>query len=154
MSSVVAELKEENVYRPKVPKDSFQSVKKKKCFVRIMTEGTSAYSDNFKIFSVIHQLDTSVRLDSDQSVEHFLHYGLTVSRKVGNAVKRNRVKRVLREILRGLFKENYWSYSCELVILTRPTIVALTYHELRAQLIDALRRVEKKHFKRLQLHVV
>jgi len=61
--------------------------------------------------------------------------GLTVSAKVGNAVKRNLVKRRLREILR--VRPDMWS-DIDLVVIARPGAAELSFVELTAQ-------VEKAH---------
>ncbi|MEK7703869.1 MAG: ribonuclease P protein component [Myxococcota bacterium] len=66
--------------------------------------------------------------------------GLTVSRRVGNAVVRNRVRRRLREILRGS--------SCELrpgddyVVVAFPGAAIASFRELREELIWLLRKAK------------
>ena len=53
------------------------------------------------------------------SSEQVARYGITVSRRVGNAVTRNRVKRWLREVIRHQWQslEGAW----EIVIIARPS---------------------------------
>lgn len=54
--------------------------------------------------------------------------GLIVSRSVGNAVKRNRIKRLLREVFRRI--KNHFAFPTDLVIRANPAILTLSYHQL------------------------
>jgi ribonuclease P protein component len=68
-------------------------------------------------------------------------FGLTVSRKVGNAVKRNQVKRWLREIVREIPppQQGIW----DLVLIPHPTAVQAGFHVLRDEVTDLFRRMAK-----------
>jgi ribonuclease P protein component len=67
-------------------------------------------------------------------------FGLTVSRKVGNAVVRNRVKRRLREILRR-HRDLWPSPATEVVLIAYPTSADTTFEQLDAEVARALRFV-------------
>lgn len=74
--------------------------------------------------------------------------GITVSRRVGNAVVRNRAKRVFREAFRAT--SSLWPKGCELLLIARswPTGTGLTeiadqLHALAPALRRALERVRK-----------
>ena len=65
--------------------------------------------------------------------------GYTVSRKVGNAVVRNRVRRRLREIVRLHARELV--PSRDYVIIAAPGAALRGYHELADDLVPLLTRV-------------
>ncbi|MGY6410562.1 MAG: ribonuclease P protein component [Alkalilacustris sp.] len=72
-----------------------------------------------------------------------IRFGLTASKKVGNAVVRNRARRRLRALAREVLTAHGrpgWDY----VLVGRPeATVSRSYAEMRADLIRALRRVHQ-----------
>ncbi|MFC1744509.1 ribonuclease P protein component [Candidatus Riflebacteria bacterium] len=76
------------------------------------------------------------------------HYAISVRRKNGNAVKRNKFKRRLRHILFSFWKSNLeWQHSGELFIflsLKRKVVIPLIFNELMDDLFGILRRLMKK----------
>jgi ribonuclease P protein component len=65
--------------------------------------------------------------------------GVTVSRRVGNAVVRNRIKRRLREWFRR--ERLHLTPGLDVVVIARSSCAGLSSAELRAQLEGALRRL-------------
>jgi len=61
-------------------------------------------------------------------------YGFVVSKRLGKAVARNRLKRRLREGLRLVAVKPGW----DVVLLARPPAAAATYQQLREALVDLL----------------
>ena len=67
--------------------------------------------------------------------------GFTVSRKVGNAVVRNRVRRRLREIARMIIPEQARADQ-DYVLVGRQGAITREFAVLRQELIEALKRLK------------
>ena len=63
-------------------------------------------------------------------------YGFSVSRRVGGAVTRNKVKRLLREILRLTPVELGW----DIVFIARPMVATANYDRLKQEIRGLLSR--------------
>lgn len=81
------------------------------------------------------------RRDPGEAVQDILRLGITCSKKIGNAVVRNRAKRRLRAVARDVLPEHGhpgWDY----VLIGRPGVtVALPFAALRDDLARALERI-------------
>lgn len=67
--------------------------------------------------------------------------GLSVSRKVGNAVTRNAVRRRLREVFHSCISEI--AGSLDLVVSARPAAADATFEELREEFTKSLGKVDR-----------
>ncbi len=72
-----------------------------------------------------------------------LRLGLTVSRKVGNAVVRNRMKRRLRELARAILPEGGVA-GADHVLIGRASGIERPFEQLRAEFVSALRKLKNK----------
>lgn len=69
--------------------------------------------------------------------EYIPRFGLAISKKVGNAVERNHLKRQVRAIIdqqRGIF-----SNSCDYIIMIKKECVSLSFQNLEEALIHVIK---------------
>jgi ribonuclease P protein component len=89
-------------------------------FLRIQKRGRKNHSANFVVSSLV------------QSPARESRFGFSVSRRVGNSVVRNRVKRRLREFVRLNRRELV--AARDFVVIAKPGAAKLSYAELVAEL--------------------
>lgn len=77
----------------------------------------------------------------DANAEHPMRVGYTASRKVGNAVKRNRAKRRLRAAVREVLGPHA-TLNHDYVLVARSATVDRRWNDLRADLRGALKRLK------------
>lgn len=73
---------------------TYESLKKPSEFSKVYKRGKSFADKNLVIYILPNKLD-------------YTRVGLSVSKKVGNSVRRNRVKRLIRETFRLNYHENF-----------------------------------------------
>ncbi len=98
-------------------------IRKRQDYLRIYAQGKRAYSKSFTIITCPNQTDIR-------------RLGITVGKKVGNAVQRNRIKRLLREFFR--LNKTRLSPSLDIVIIAKKGILPLTYKNVYAELESSL----------------
>ena len=99
-------------------------VKKEKDFNAIFKEGKSFANRKFVIY----------RLENDE--QHF-RVGLSVSKKLGNAVTRNQIKRRIRHIL--IEYKNQLVENVDFVVIARKGVEILEYAEMEKNLLHVLK---------------
>ena len=104
-------------------KKSFR-VKREKDFKAIFTDGTSFANRKF----VVYQLENQK--------SHF-RVGLSVSKKLGNAVTRNQIKRRIRHIL--LSVRECLADNVDFVVIARKGVEGLDYAEMEKNLLHVLK---------------
>ncbi len=67
--------------------------------------------------------------------------GITVTKRVGVAVVRNRVKRLVREVFR--LERHIFPEACQVVVVARPSAANLDFAAVRAELFGAERSLHK-----------
>lgn len=98
-------------------------VKREKDFSAIFTQGQSVANKKFVLY----------KLEKNQ--EHF-RVGLSVSKRLGNAVVRNRIKRLLRHVLQ---KHQEYLGTEDFVLIARKGTECLDYHQIETNLLHLLK---------------
>ncbi|WP_434329103.1 ribonuclease P protein component [Mycoplasma capricolum] len=73
--------------------------------------------------------------------ESYLKYGISVGKKIGNAVIRNKVKRQIRMILKQNISE-IGTVSKDIIILVRKSVLELKYTTLSKLLIKLIKEIK------------
>jgi ribonuclease P protein component len=76
-----------------------------------------------------------------EPVSEAIRVGFTASRKVGNAVKRNRARRRLKALVREMIASGA-NPGLDLVLIARPATVDRPFDELRRDLQQSLQRTK------------
>jgi ribonuclease P protein component len=88
--------------------------------------------------SYAHPLVVLVVQASEISTD--VHVGIVAGKTVGNAVHRNRAKRLLREALRPYLTS--FSSGWDLILIARPPLVTATLEDIRAALNQLFQRAQ------------
>jgi ribonuclease P protein component len=99
-------------------------------FERVYRQGAAYRGKLLSVHAFPNELDTP-------------RLGLSVSRRVGNAVTRNTVRRRLREIFHSVLPEV--PDDLDLVVSARPAAAEATFRELDEEFASALRKLGESH---------
>ncbi|RXT08897.1 ribonuclease P protein component [Ammoniphilus sp. CFH 90114] len=97
-------------------------------FQKVFQQGKSAANRQFVVYMLPKEGQEQIRI------------GISVSKKIGKAVVRNRVKRLIREASRLVLPEITW--RGDLVIIARTPVAEMEFHELSASLNHCLRKAK------------
>lgn len=99
-------------------------VKESKDFQKIIKNNKSFRTKYFYIYKQNHE-------------ENIYHFGLSVGKKIGNAVRRNKVKRQLREIL----SKNHYQKNFDCIIIVKREINDADFQKIQEDLNFALKKL-------------
>lgn len=100
-------------------------IKKNKEYRRIYSRGKS-YADRYMVIYI---------LENNSDISRF---GFTVSKKIGKAVKRNRIRRILKEVCRLNLKN--FPQGFDYIIIARHDIGSLSFLQIEERLLRLLKK--------------
>lgn len=106
-----------------------ERIRKKKDFLVLYKKGYRYKSKYFNLIGFSNDLTCS-------------RVGVVASKKVGNAVARNKAKRWMRELFRR--NKGLLEYPVDLLIVASPAMPEATWAELEEQYFQAVRKVFEK----------
>lgn len=101
-------------------------LKKNRDFQVVFKQGKSFANRQFVVY-VLKQEDQA-----------YSRLGLSVSKKMGNAVMRNHIKRYIKEMFRGL--ADRLESGTDFIIISRRPVRAMAYQEMEKSLIHVLKK--------------
>ena len=103
------------------------TIKKRSEFVRSNKFSKKIYTSNF----IIQKLQKN-------KIDNIPHLGFTITKKIGSAIVRNKIKRRLKSIIRELLKckDKYFDLSFNYILICKKDIVKVSYNDLEDELMD------------------
>lgn len=105
-------------------------VKKEADFQKVFHQGKSMANRQFVIYALPKEGQTHFRV------------GLSVGKKMGNAVKRNDIKRKIRHVLIELDQEDKVRPDIDFIVIARQPAAQMTFHEIKKSLLHVLNKAE------------
>jgi ribonuclease P protein component len=103
-------------------------IKKNEDFQTVFRQGKSIANRQFVIYMLQKPEEREFRI------------GLSVSKKIGNAVTRNRVKRLIRQVFSE--EKHRIASGKEFIIIARKPAADMDYHEVKSSLIHLFRKAK------------
>ena len=105
-------------------------VKSNEEFNLIMNKGICIKNKYFVMYSMTNNLDK-------------YRFGISVGKKVSNAVNRNKLKRQVKNILD--YHQNLYSKSRDYIIIVRKSSLGEKYSIIEENLVNLLKKMEKEY---------
>ena len=98
------------------------TIKKRSTFIFVKEKGRFVRSNSFNI-----------QMLKDTSLQDMIKVGYTATKRLGNAVKRNKAKRLMRELIRKVLPK-YGKINFYYVLIAKNSILTTPFKELELEL--------------------
>jgi ribonuclease P protein component len=103
-------------------------LRKSEDFQEVIQKGFSVANRQFVIYTLTKKEEEPLRI------------GISVSKKIGNAVTRNRVKRLIREVIRQNLEQITW--RGDFVVIARTPTAEMDFAEVSVSLVRCLKKAK------------
>ncbi|MTH54166.1 ribonuclease P protein component [Bacillus mangrovi] len=103
-------------------------IKRNEDFQQVFKKGRSIANRQFVLYTLHRDEEKEFRL------------GLSVSKKIGNAVTRNRVKRLVKQIF--LEEKDFLSKGKDYIVIARKPAAEMSYEEVRSSLFHLFNKAK------------
>ena len=103
------------------------TIKKRSEFIRSIKFSKKIYTPNFIIQKLVSNKNDIIP-----------HFGFTITKKIGSAIVRNKIKRRLKSVIRKLLKceDKYFDLSFNYILICKKEVVKVSYNDLENELMD------------------
>ena len=101
-------------------------IQKRSSFVMIREKGKLLQGKTF-----------NVQFLEDQYLNNSIYVGFTATKKIGKAVKRNKAKRIMRELARKIIAK-YGKINSYYVLIAKPPIFEIPFHSQEIELKELI----------------
>ena len=102
------------------------TIKKRSEFIRSNKSSKKIHTQNI----IIQKLESKKN-------DNIPYFGFTITKKIGSAIVRNKIKRRLKSIIRELlkYKDKYFDLSFNYILICKKEIVKVSYNDLKNELM-------------------
>ena len=101
---------------------SLVTIRKRSTFIMIRKKGKLSYGKTF-----------NVQFLREQDLNNSIYVGFTATKKLGTAIKRNKAKRIMRELARKVISK-YGKINSYYVLIARTPIFEIPFHSQEMEL--------------------
>ena len=111
---------------------SILTIKKRQQFI-LSHKKSKSFKGQYLIFQKLKRNDNS----------NLIFFGFTLTKKIGIAVKRNKIKRRKRSIIRYLLKnkKKYFENGHNYVLISKPCIINASFEDLKKEMMQGFCKV-------------
>ena len=101
---------------------SIETIRKRSTFIMIRKKGKFSNGKTF-----------TIQFLEGQSLNNSIYVGFTASKKIGTAIKRNKAKRIMRELTRKIIAK-YGKINSYYVLIAKTPIFEIPFHSQEVEL--------------------
>ena len=127
--SIVEELREDRnlVHKGGLMARTLNTIKKRSTFLNVKKKGQFLRSFSFNI-----------QILKDMNLDNNINVGYTATKRLGNAIKRNKAKRIMRELAKKVILK-YGKKNFYYVIIAKNSLLKTTFKNLENELIKIIK---------------